>query len=158
MIHRDERRLLLESFVDGISAFLHDLLQEHLGLVQRGAGRVDEARLRLLPTTGVALALTRTERTDLELLALLLPLRELGLGRPALAPTCSVVDHPVVLRPEPFLQPLALVTATTCSPDREGDDGHDDHGGDDQDHDGCITHGGPPTIGLYPRYPSWAPS
>src|SRR5207249_11099356 len=72
-------------------------VDEHVGLADRAAGVVDEARLRRLPLVGVALAGALVERLDVELLA---PLPALGELRLRLPLRRRVRDRPVVLGAE----------------------------------------------------------
>jgi hypothetical protein len=116
----------LEVLVDRVAALGHHLGDETVGIAHGGLRLVDELPLHALPALGVAVARAGIELTDLELLATVTALGELGLGRSLVA---LLGEGAAVLGPEALLQPLG--TALPCDHDachdkRDHQDADDD--------------------------------
>ena len=103
MVDGDVGGALLELVRDGIAAVAHDLHHERVGLADGRSGLVDEAPLRGPPALGVPVARRGLELADLELVAALAALEQLGLSLPAVA---ALGDRPLVLGAEALLQLL----------------------------------------------------
>jgi hypothetical protein len=125
VVDGDVRSALLEVF-DGVAALPHHLLDQHVGLCDRAAGIVHEARLGGAPRLGVAIARLGAQRLHVELLA---PLPALGEIRLRLALRRRVGDGPVVLRPE-ALPERPRASRAQRAPDDERE--HHDRGDRDQ--------------------------
>jgi hypothetical protein len=91
----------LVEVVHGITTLSHHRLNEAVGLCHRLPGLVDETLLRLQPLLCVRLARRGFEVADLQGATSLDAPAQLGLGAAAVT---LLVDQPVILRSEPFLQ------------------------------------------------------
>src|SRR5215218_3005871 len=127
VIDRHVGGALLELVGDRVAALAHDLDDERVGLADGGGGLVDEPPLRGAPALDVAVARAGVELADLELLAALAALLQLGLGLAAVA--AALLDGALVLGAEALLQLLGLPLAHQ----QDGSDHRGDHD-DRQDH------------------------
>src|SRR3954470_906861 len=124
-------RALVELLRDGVAAVAHHLHHERVGLADGGRRLVDEPPLGVPPALGVAVARGGLELADLELIAALAALVQLGLRFTAVA--AALLERAVVLRAEALLQLLgsALARVEQRSDDQGDHDDrqdHDDHG------------------------------
>src|SRR4051794_32650986 len=126
VVDGDIGRALVELVGDGVAAVAHDLHHERVGLADGGRGLVDEATLGVAPAVGVAVARGGLELADLELVAPLTALAQLGLGFAAVA--AALLDRGLVFGAEALLQLLR-------SPLAHENDRSDDQGDHDDRHD-----------------------
>jgi type VI protein secretion system component VasF len=85
VIHRHVGGTLLEVLGDRVATRMHELRDEAVGLRDGRVRLIDEVPLRLFPALGVLAACVRLERPDVEALAAMRALDELGLRLSAVA-------------------------------------------------------------------------
>ncbi len=133
----------VEVVVDRVAAGAHDLGDEQVRGLQRPPRVVDEPALDLVPRVAEPVALLGAQVPDVELLAALAPLGELGLGGATVARRGHAA---LVLGPEMLLQLRRAPPAGQHHPehdeDQQDEDDQDDHGATHRAHL-PVTHGPP---------------
>src|SRR5215467_4058289 len=127
VVHRDVLDALLE-VANGISASLHDVPDQPIGLEHRPGRLIDESRLDLLPFVGESPRLFCGQRGDV---------KTRGLGPPDIA---GIPDCTVVLRTIPWAQPIAPPISDRHRRRDNHSQGEDYGNNEDDDHELLLIH------------------